>query len=184
MRCHVFTDTSKADLAKPNSDLSQRKLTVAKTTPVTTQFAPPATTTRDTKAIADTKLNAIAPTERISEAASDTRLSQALQAWKENPHSLSNCSLNSRVKGTLRRKKHWVRCFGMAKGRLPTRSRHAFVRQGCDARESTMRRNLLKCLMSAIAVNQSFCFYLEEFDGGSLKWTEKVCPAPDLVKAR
>ena len=27
-------------------------------------------------------------------------------------------------------------------------------------------------------------FYLEEFDGGSLKWTEKVCPAPDLSESK
>ncbi len=178
------TDTSKADLAKPNSDLSQRKLTVAKTAPVTTQFAPPATTTRDTKAIVDTKPDATAPTERISEAVSDTRLSQALQAWKENPALAFKLFSELASEGHAEAQEALGQMFWYGEGTAADQ-KQARLWLGKAATQGRVRAQKFIEMFDERDRRQSeLRFYLEEFDGGSLKWTEKVCPAPDLSESK
>lgn len=144
---------------------------------------PTTVSVKETKDSLANPLNSQNSTQVLPEVTSDTRLSQAHQAWKTNAVLAFKLFSELANEGSAEAQEALGEMYWYGEGTsFDQRQAHYWISKAA-AQGRARAQQFLEMFAERDRRQSELRFYLEEFDGGNLKWTERMCPAPDLSES-
>ncbi|WMW80907.1 M56 family metallopeptidase [Undibacterium cyanobacteriorum] len=179
--------TNKAPYDDSRMNLHQRQLTtntatLEKTAEVT-PVSPSNALAKEPNAKPAAQGSAVTPPTLTSEAVSDTRLSQAHQAWKDHPAYAFKLFAELANEGVAEAQEALGEMFWYGEGTTADQKAARLWLSKAAMQGRTRAHQFIEMFAERDRRQSEIRFYTEEFDGGNLKWEDKVCPAPDLSES-